>query len=109
MKISSRFSLPYISLHQSLKELSINEMISEMDALIANPVLAVISELPENPEEAALYIINSQVENKLADKRNFLALWINNHWKFINPSQNMVFYSLEHSKNIIFRNGSWNF
>lgn len=109
MKSSTRFNLPYVSLHQSLKELTINEMISEIDSLIASPVLKLISELPQSPEDGGIYLIRSSNQKDLEGKTNYIALWINNRWKFIEPRQYMTFYSIEHSKNIIFRDGDWNF
>lgn len=109
MKSSNSFSLPYLSLHQSLKELTINEAISEIDSLIANPILKVISSLPSDPEDCGIYLVKSPDDENLEGKDNYLAMWINSHWKYIKPRKNMVFYSLEHSKNIFFRDEVWNF
>lgn len=109
MKTSTRFALPYISLHQSLKEITINEMICELDALTANLIIKIISKTPEDPEDGGLYLVRLPNEIDLQGKDNYLALWINNRWKFIEPKQNMTFYSLTHAKNIYFRNENWNF
>lgn len=108
MNSSKRLNLPLLLLHQSLKELSINEMIQEIDCLIANPILDVLSKLPDSPEEDGIYLIYGSSEEELIGKNNHLALWINNRWKFIEPRKYMTFYSLKHSKNLVYNHNSWN-
>lgn len=82
--------------NQAAKEAVVNENFITIDALLHRAAKDIVNDLPENPSNGSIYIL----ENTLAIRHKDL-------WKKINPFSEMIIYVIAKKKFFVFIDGNW--
>lgn len=91
MSATARYTLPLLTAGQAQKELSHNEALTRIDALIQPCVEAVGLNVPPGaPETGECWIVGSAPEAAWAGAADALALWTAGGWRFAGPREGMT-------------------
>lgn len=91
MSATARFELPLLNAGQAQKELSHNEALTRIDALIQPCVEAVgVNVPPADPEPGACWIVGASPELAWIGQADALAMWTESGWRFVAPNDGMT-------------------
>ncbi len=82
---TANFALPLLFSGQAQKELSINQTVSLLDALVQSSVDASLSSPPLNPEDGSTYRVLANASDIWAGKDDQLAVQLGGAWHFVAP------------------------
>lgn len=86
MSKTKRLNLPLINSGQAQKEITHNEALSLLDALVSPVVQEVgVNAPPLNTQDGELYIIGGQPEGKFTKHAGKIAAKLGSSWRFIEP------------------------
>ena len=102
---TDRLSLPLHAVAQAQKEMTHNEALVQLDALVQPVVVAVApSNVPVAPVAGQGWIVGSAAPGGWAGHDGALAVWTAGGWRFLAPFEGMTVWSLADS--IFFRRTS---
>ncbi len=82
---TTNFSLPLLFSGQAQKEISINQTVSMLDALIQSSVDASLSSPPTDPKDGSTYRVLANATGDWAGKEDQIAIQLGGAWHFIAP------------------------
>ncbi|MBX3593720.1 DUF2793 domain-containing protein [Sphingomonas sp.] len=86
MSDSPRFALPLLNAGQAQKEVSHNEAIVLIDAMLAPSAIAAgINVPPDTPEPGQCWIVGTAPTGAWAGWAEALAMWTDGGWRFVSP------------------------
>jgi hypothetical protein len=106
-----RFNLPLLVVSQAQKEVTHNEALVRIDALLHTMVESVHS-IPPTLNESEIgkcWLIDSGAVGEWVGKSAQLAVWIGNDWRFINPIEGMRLRLRDEQSDAVFDGNNWVF
>jgi hypothetical protein len=104
---TQHLSLPLLAANQAQKELSINEALVIIDALLNNYASKInINNPPANVVNGELYIIGDAPTGEWKNKVNYLAYFFNG-WRFIKPNPGLDIWVSEENSLYRFIDNKW--
>lgn len=99
--------LPYIVLSQSQKEVTHNEALNRMDALIQTAVEDMTLTTPPTGIEGALYVVGTGATGSWASKDNYLAQYIGGVWVFYAPFEGLRAWNKATATAVVYKSSAW--
>lgn len=108
MPTTPRFALPYLAMAQAQKEVTHNEALTLLDALIhaaveAGPVAAP----PASPVLGQCWIVGAAATGAWAGQAQAIALWTAGGWRFSAPREGMKVTRLADGAQLRFDGSTW--
>lgn len=101
---TANLGIDYLLQNQSSPEVTINEAIEKLDAMIFQNAQEIIIELPSSPENGIIYILDSTHELH----PNKIAIWVSNKsWQYIEPKIGWGMYIIATQKRMRFTENGW--
>ena len=108
MPATSRFALPLLAVAQAQKEVTHNEALVRIDALIHAAVEAgPIAVPPSEPASGQCWIVGAAATGVWAGRDDSLALWTAGGWRFLPPREGMSVTRLTDRAQLRFIAGAW--
>lgn len=108
MPTTSRFALPLLAVAQAQKEVTHNEALTRLDALIHPAIEAgPLAVPPSDPANGQCWIVGAAPTGAWADQENALALWTAGGWRFVPPREGMSVTRLTDRVQLHFEAGAW--
>ena len=108
MPATSRFALPLLAVAQAQKEVTHNEALTWLDALIHAAVGAgPLAVPPSDPASGQCWIVGALPTGGWTDQENSLALWTAGGWRFMPPREGMSVTRLADRAQLRFEAGAW--
>jgi Protein of unknown function (DUF2793) len=105
---TDRLSLPFIIAGQAQKEVTHNEALTSLDALVQSVVVAVApASVPASPGLGQSWIIGAAPTGAWIGKAGYLACWTSGGWRFAPPFEGMTCWSLADSLSVRRESGAW--
>ena len=102
---TDRLSLPLLAVAQAQKEMTHNEALAQLDALVQPVVVAVApASVPVAPVAGQGWIVGSAAPGAWAGHGGAVAVWTAGGWRFLTPFEGMAVWSLADS--MLFRRTS---
>jgi Protein of unknown function (DUF2793) len=108
---TARFNLPLLVVSQAQKEVTHNEALVRIDALLHAMVESVLS-IPPTLNESDIgkcWLIDSGAIGDWAGKSGQLAIWTGNDWRFIDPIDGMRLRLKDEKSDAVFDGHNWVF
>ncbi len=86
-ELSPRLKLPLLVPGQGQKDITHNEAIMLLDALIQPSVIAAAAVPPAQPEMGECWLVAEDSLEEWAGHDNMLALWTQGGWRFVDPGE----------------------
>ncbi len=110
MSRTPRLSIPFLSAGQAQKELTHNEALQMLDALIATAVEdAPQASAPAAPTVGLCYLVSASPTGVWAGQANKLAQYTAGGWRFIAPVEGLKAHVRTSGEAASFRQGAWEF
>jgi Protein of unknown function (DUF2793) len=108
---TTRFNLPLLAVSQAQKEVTHNEALVRIDALLHTIVESVLSTPPTLNESdiGKCWLIDFGAIGDWAGKSGQLAIWIGNDWRFIDPIDGMRLRLRDEKSDAVFDGNNWVF
>ena len=106
MSQTKNLQLNLFELHQIHKELLFNENIFILDAFTVGGILAKKIP-PENANFGDKYIIPDQDHDEWKEKKDYLAVKLEEEWLFVQPKIGMHFWLEEKQNFVVYSQGEW--
>lgn len=104
-----RFGLPLLAVAQAQKEVTHNEALTLLDALIAAAVEdGLLSVPPLTPAEGQCWIVGTAPAGAWAGEEAAIALYTSGGWRFLAPREGMQVVRLSDGARLRFHGGGWN-
>ena len=108
MNMSARLKLPLLAAGQAQKEMTVNETLSILDAVLA----AAVEEPPRNsppanPASGACYIVGAAPSGEWTGCPHHLAVFTAGGWRLIGPVEGMIALVKPSGLSACFINGAW--
>lgn len=108
MPATPRFGLPLLALAQAQKEVTHNEALTLLDALICATVEdGPLSVPPMAPGEGQCWIVGAAPAGAWAEQEAAMALYTSGGWRFLAPREGMQVARLTDGARLRFQGGSW--
>lgn len=108
MSRTPRLSIPFLSAGQAQKEVTHNEALQTLDALVAPAVEAAPQATPPvAPVAGDCYIVGSSPSGAWAGHQGKLAAFTTGGWRFIAPVAGMTAYVRASAQPATYREGAW--
>ena len=108
MSATPRLALPMLSAGQAQKELTHNEALQTLDALVAAGVEeGPRAAPPPSPTVGACYIVSTTPSGAWAGKPQHLACYTSGGWRLLPPTEGMNVYVTSSSIWATYRSGGW--
>jgi hypothetical protein len=93
--LTHRLSLPYLVAGQAQKEVTHNEALTLLDSLV-QPVVVEVgpAAVPSAPVNGQSWIVGSAPVGAWAGKAGSIASWTSGGWRFCEPREGMIVWSL---------------
>jgi len=105
--ITPRLSLPYMSSSQSQKEVTHNEGLNNLDALLQVAIESMALTSPPTGVEGNLYIIATGATGTWVSKDNYLVQYIGSAWAYYTPFEGMRVWDKNTSMAMVYKNSAW--
>ena len=92
---TARYQLPFLAVGQAQKEITHNEALVLIDALISTAVIAQLSSAPTGLTEAdagKCWLISNDATGVWSAKNGQIACWTGSSWRYILPIEGMIFF-----------------
>lgn len=108
MGVTPRLNLPFLTAGQAQKELTHNEALQTLDAIVA----AAVEEPPRtappsSPPIGASYIVAASPTGAWAGKAHHVAAYTSGGWRFVAPVEGMSAYVRSSGIWATYRSGAW--
>jgi hypothetical protein len=108
MDFTPRLSLPYIAAQQAQKQVTYNEAMQALDALVQPAVLSRTTAAPPGtPAEGDAYLVPAGATGTWAGHAEAMAVFRDGAWVFIVPAAGWLSYVADALEIVIFKAGSW--
>lgn len=108
MSRTPRLSIPFLSAGQAQKEVTHNEALQTLDALVAPAVEATLQATPPAaPVAGDCYIVGTSPTGAWAGHQGKLAAFTAGGWRFIAPLEGMTAYVRASAQPATYRAGAW--
>jgi Protein of unknown function (DUF2793) len=105
---TNRLSLPFIVAGQAQKEVTHNEALMRLDALVQASVEAVgLNAPPAAPQSGQCWIIGAEPAGAWTDHAHGLACWTQGGWRFAAAHEGMMVWSVADMLMAGFIGGAW--
>jgi hypothetical protein len=108
MSATPRFSLPFLDVGQTNKELTHNEALQTLDilvgALVESPPLA---DPPGAPLVGSAYIVAANPSGAWAGMAQSIAAWTSGGWRFVKPAEGLMVFVRSAGLFALFRQNTW--
>jgi Protein of unknown function (DUF2793) len=106
---SPRHDLPFLSVGQAQKELTHNEALVRIDALLHPAIEAVLAAPPvlTDTDIGKCWLIASSASGIWAGKASQIANWMGGGWRYLDPVHGMRVRLLSNDTEMLFINGDW--
>src|SRR4051812_42022527 len=107
MTNTPHLTIPLLYYNQAQKEITVNEAILTIDALL-NPLVKDVglNSPPSDPINGDVYIIGKKPENEWAGKPYFVAYFYYS-WRFIRPNEGLELWVVNRKKKYFFDGDKW--
>lgn len=108
--LSARHQLPFLAVGQAQKEITHNEALLRIDALLH---MSIISELSAPPmvdiaaDAGKSWLVGANATGIWAGKDGNIAHWQGGSWRYIVPAERMRVWNVASNVEIIFVDGQW--
>jgi Protein of unknown function (DUF2793) len=107
---TARHSLPNLYVGQSQKEITHNEALARIDALL-HPVVEAELALPPTglttSSDGLCWLIGSAATGQWEGRTGQIARWSAGSWRYISPVEGMSVWLVSESKRLFYIAGSW--
>jgi hypothetical protein len=108
MAPSNNLLFSYVEQSQSQKEVTVNEALRIIDALLNTSVVDKdLTAPPGSPVEGSLYIVASIATGAWATKENKIAWYTSSAWLFITPKEGMSMWVADENIKYVFDGTNW--
>jgi hypothetical protein len=108
MPMTPRFALPLLGVAQAQKEVTHNEALTLIDALVHAAVEAgPLNEPPAEPEAGECWLIGTAPTGDWAGQGNAIAIWTVGGWRFAPPRAGMAVVRLADGAQLRFDGAGW--
>lgn len=105
---SPRLALPLLQTAQAQKEITHNEAITALDALVQAVVEDVpLTVPPANPIDGSVYIVAASASGDWSGQDGSLAMRINGGWQYLAPFDGLTVWLKFFGKTINYSSGAW--
>lgn len=109
MSATPRFGLPLLAVAQAQKEVTHNEALTLLDALLFAAVESgPLSAPPASPVDGQCWIVGAAPTGAWAGQAAAIALWTSGGWRFLVPREGMRIVRLADGARLRFQDGAWN-
>jgi hypothetical protein len=92
-EVTARFGIPLLISGQGQKDITHNEALVVVDAIVGATVEArTLGTAPVNPQEGACWLVADGAIGNWAGKSGNLAIWSAGGWRFLLPPEGMSLY-----------------
>ena len=107
MTKTTHFSMSLLAPNQAQKEITLNESLIIIDALLGGAVIDIgINYPPTDPKNGDLYIIGDEPTGNWENYRNYIAYFFQG-WRYILPREGMGVWVIEKKKNFRIIDNQW--
>ncbi len=108
MTTTPRLLLPHILTNQAQKEITHNEALNRIDALLLPAVESVdAASPPATPAEGALYVVPAGATDGFAGQDGNFAHFVGGSWQFFAPPEGAQVFVKDRGVPALYRNGAW--
>ena len=108
MSGTARLGLRFLSAGQAQKEVTHNEALQTLDALVAGAVEErPRADPPTAPAVGACYIVGSAPTGEWAGKPQYLAAFTSAGWRLLPPVEGMTLFVRSEALSAVYREGAW--
>ena len=105
---TARFALPLLATAQAQKEVTHNEALALLDALVHAAIEdGPVATLPTSPVAGQCWIVGSGASGAWAGQGDKLAIWTEGGWRFAPPRSGMRLFRLSDGAWLRFHAGAW--
>ncbi|MBY0394733.1 MAG: DUF2793 domain-containing protein [Novosphingobium sp.] len=104
---SPRHALPLLFAGQSQKELTVNEAMVALDALLHPAIEAVVTSPPTAPANGQCWLVGTAATGVFAGQTDRIAAWSEGGWRFLAPREGMRAYDISSAAYRVYAGGSW--
>ena len=106
---TARFDLPLLAVSQAQKEVTHNEALVRIDALLHTVVESVLSTPPvlEEADIGKCWLIGAQATGEWVGRSNQLAIWIGSDWRYSKAIEGMKLRLRDEKSDAVFDGGNW--
>ncbi|TKD51649.1 DUF2793 domain-containing protein [Sphingomonas baiyangensis] len=105
---TDRWALPLLHAGQAQKEITHNEAVVLIDALLAPVVEARdVTNPPAAAAPGQCWVVAGGASGIWAGRDNMLAVWTAGGWRFVAPREGMCVWSIAEGMELRFRDGAW--
>lgn len=105
---TANYHFPFLVTAQSAKEITHNEALIMIDALVASVVVdGPLNIVPEEALEGQCWVIGDEPEGDWEGQAGKVALWSAGGWRMINPTEKMCMRRLSDGTILTFESNSW--
>jgi hypothetical protein len=107
---TDRFGLPFLMAGQGQKELTHNEALVAMDALLHRAVKGVGIDAPaEMPEPGDAWVVGASPSGPWSGRAGAIACFTGGGWRYFEPVDGMSLWDASTGRPIYFVSGAWHF
>ncbi len=108
MPATPRLALPLLAVSQAQKEVTHNEALTLLDALVQASVEAgPLATPPASPAVGQCWIVGAAATGAWSGRGNAIAIWTAGGWRFSVPREAMVVARLSDNARLRFQGGIW--
>ena len=108
MPITPRFALPLLAVAQAQKEVTHNEALALLDALVHAAIEAgPLATPPANPAVGQCWIVDAGATGAWSGEENAIAIWTAGGWRFAAPRAGVQVTRLADGARLRFEGGEW--
>jgi len=106
---TGRHRLPLLAVSQAQKEITHNEALVMVDALLHMAVEAALSAIPAVTDDdiGKSWVINGVPTGAWANKAGQIACWIGGSWRFVVPQEGMRVWNKSTRRHSLFISSQW--
>jgi hypothetical protein len=107
---TARHELPLLAVGQAQKEVTHNEALIRLDALLYPVVEASLSAPPANmtaSNDGQCWLINPAATGAWQAKDHHLARWSGGSWRFIKPIEGMATWNINLGRKLVYTQNQW--
>ena len=106
-EMTDRLELPLLAAGQAQKEITHNEALARLAALVQPVVQAITSSVPASPVAGQCWLVGTGATGAWAGRDGALAAWTTGGWRFVAPFDGMQVWSLGDAMPVIRVAGNW--
>ena len=107
MEKTARLDLPLLSVAQAAKEITVNEALTLLDAVVQPAVEGDASAPPPAPAIGQGWLIGSSPTGVFGSHANSLAVWTAGGWRYVVPFEGMTVWRRDDGVVVRWRSGAW--